>query len=331
MNQIKRIIKNNYYYIIFVVVISLVFFVRFPYYIDAPGGIINVNDRIEVENAYKENGSFNLSYVSEYNANLITLLISLFNKDWEVIKQEDVLLDNETITDYNNRDKLLMEESISNAIFVAYTSANKSINIKSNSIKVAYLYEESESDIRVGDEILEVNGIKVSTKKEVKNILSKHNKGDILKIKVKNNNKVYNRTAKVIKYEDELIIGVMIVDVKGYDLTPSIKIKTNKKESGPSGGLMLALSIYNKITEEDITNNFIIVGTGTIDSEGNVGSIGGVDYKLKAAVKGNADLFIVPNGENYKDAMKLKKKNNYSIEIVGVSNFNEIVNYLKTK
>lgn len=330
-NKLRNVIKNNYYYIILAIIIFLLFFVKFPYYIDAPGGIVNVNDRISVDTSYEESGSFNLAFVSEYDANLVTLFMGWINKDWDIVKKNDVLLDNETDRDYLNRDKLLMDESISNAINVAYTKANKKITIKNNSIRVAYLYKESKSDIKVGDEILEVNNISVSTKNEVKNILSKLNVGDNIYLKVKNNNKTYNRTAKLINYKGEKIIGVMIVDIKKYNLTPNIEIKTNKKESGPSGGLMLALSIYNKITREDITNNLTIVGTGTIDYDGNVGSIGGVDYKLKAAVKENADLFIVPNGENYKDAMKLKKKNKYSIEIVGVSTFDDAINYLKTK
>ena len=71
-----------------------------------------------------------------------------------------------------------------------------------------------------------------------------------------------------------------------------------------------------------------IVGTGTIDLDGNIGSIGGVEYKLKSAVKKKVDLFIVPNDINYKEALKLKQKYNYNIEIIGVSTFDEVIEYL---
>jgi len=40
-------------------------------------------------------------------------------------------------------------------------------------------------------------------------------------------------------------------------------------------------------------------------------------------------LFLVPNGENYEEAVKLKKEKNYKIEIVGVNNFDEALKYLK--
>lgn len=328
INNLKKFIIKNYYYFIFVIVIFVLFFIKFPYYIDAPGGIINVNDRIKTDEKYEESGSFNLAYVSEYDANLFTLFIAWLNKDWEIIKEEDVLLDNETSKDYNTRDKLLMEESISNAINVAYNKSNSKLDILNKKIKVAYIYEESNTDLKVGDEILEVNNKKINSKEEIKDILSNCSIGDQISLKVKNNNKEYYRKAKLIEYEGETIIGVMIVQVNDYNLKPNIEVQTNKRESGPSGGLMLALSIYNKLTNKDITNNLTIVGTGTIDIDGNVGDIGGVEYKLKAAVKEDADLFIVPNGDNYDEAIKVKKKNKYKIKIVGVSTFDEAIEYL---
>ena len=92
---------------------------------------------------------------------------------------------------------------------------------------------------------------------------------------------------------------------------------------------MTALSIYNNLIKEDITKGLTIVGTGTIDINGNVGVIGGVSYKLKSAEKENADLFFVPKGENYKEAIKIKKEKNYNIKIVGISTFDEAISYLK--
>jgi len=326
--KIKKFIKHNYYYILIVLFIYIFFFVKFPYYIDAPGGIINISDRVEISTDYESFGSFNLAYVSEYNATLYTLTLSLFMKDWNVIKQEDILLDNETVNDYSMRDKLLMDESISNAIFVAYTKANKDIEIINNSVFVSYIYDNEKNNLKIGDNIIEVNNISVSTKEEIASVLSDYSVGETIRLKVRNNGKIYNRKATLIDYNGETIIGVMIVNVSEYETSPKININTNKKESGPSGGLMLSLAIYNNLIKEDITHGKTIVGTGTIDKQGNVGSIGGVEYKLKSAVKEKADIFIVPNGENYDNAIELKEKNKYDIEIVGVSTFEDALEYL---
>ena len=67
------------------------------------------------------------------------------------------------------------------------------------------------------------------------------------------------------------------------------------------------LAIYNYLTEEDITHGKTIVGTGTIDINGNVGEISGVKYKLQGAIKEKADIFLVPSGDNYNEAIETVK------------------------
>ena len=47
---------------------------------------------------------------------------------------------------------------------------------------------------------------------------------------------------------------------------------------------MLALTIYNKLTPEDITKGKIITGTGTIERNGSIGEVSGIEHKLKGAI-----------------------------------------------
>ena len=326
----KKILKDNYKFIATIVSILLIFSIRFPYYIDAPGGITDMSEKIEID-GYNSDGSFNLAYVKEYRATIPTLLISLFNKDFKVIKEEEVLLDTEDYESYSLRDKILMEESISNAIYVAYTKTNSKIDVISNKLLVTYIDSNADTDLIVGDEIISINNNKVQSKEEISNILNNLNIGCKINIKVINNEKEYNRYAYIIKEDNSKKIGILISNIKEYQTSPNVEVKIDKNESGSSGGLITALSIYDSLTKRDITNGLTIVGTGTIDLQGNIGSIGGVEYKLKSAVKKNADLFIVPNDENYEQALKIKKENNYDIEILGVSNFDEVIDYLDGK
>ena len=90
---------------------------------------------------------------------------------------------------------------------------------------------------------------------------------------------------------------------------------------------MLSLAIYNALVEDDITKGRIIVGTGTIDIDGNVGAIDGVKYKILGAVKNDANLFLCPM-DNYEEAMKIKDKFDLDIEIYGVNTIDEALNYL---
>lgn len=331
MNRIIQFFKENIKALIIYTILIIILLIEFPYYIEAPGGIINVNKRINIESSYESSGSLNLSYVSEYKATLLTLLYSVFNKDWKVISSKEILSNNETASEYELRDKIMLEESYANATLVGYTKANKDIDILSEELYVNYLFEESKTNLEIGDKILEVDKKQVNSKEEIDNIISNYNVGDKVKIKVLKNNQEKTRTATLIEYENKPIIGISVSKIKKLKTNPIIDINYKARESGPSGGLMLSLAIYNDLTSDDITNGLTIVGTGTIDEFGNVGSIGGVEYKLKGAVKSKADIFIVPNGDNYKDAIKLKEKNNYKIEIKGVSTFDEALDYLKNR
>ena len=164
-----KYIKDNYKFLIVLFILMILFSIRFPYYIDAPGGISNMQDKIEID-GYKSKGSFNITYIKEYRATIPTLLISLFNKNWDVIKQEDILLENESILDYSNRDKLFMEESISNATYVAYVKANKEIEILNSKSVVLYIDKQANTNLKVGDEVLSIENKKINNKNDISNI-----------------------------------------------------------------------------------------------------------------------------------------------------------------
>lgn len=323
-----KYIKNNYKFILILITLVTLFSIRFPYYIDAPGGISNMQEKIEIE-GFENKGTFNIAYIREYRATIPTLLISLFNKNWDVIKQEEILLENEGVSDYNTRDKLFMDESISNAIYVAFTKASKNIKILNSNSVVVYIDKNSDTDLKVGDIILAIDEIQINSKEDITKIIENSDIGDKLSIKVENNNKEYIRYSKIIELESEKRLGILLVTLNEYETKPAIKVNIDENESGSSGGLIAALTIYNNLVEEDITKGLTIVGTGTIDINGNVGSIGGVSYKLKSAEASGADLFLVPNGENYEEAIKIKKEKNYKIDIIGVNSFDDALEYLE--
>ena len=131
------------------------------------------------------------------------------------------------------------------------------------------------------------------------------------------------------KSKGKKITGIYISMINTYKTLPKVDIKFRNSESGSSGGLIETLDIYNKLVKEDITKGMKIAGTGEIDSNGNVLPIGEVKYKLLGASRKNADIFIVPNGENYKTCMKVKKDKNLKIKIIGVSTFKEALAKLK--
>ncbi len=63
---------------------------------------------------------------------------------------------------------------------------------------------------------------------------------------------------------------------------------------GPSAGLAMTLAILDDLTPGNLTGGSRIAVTGTIDPEGNVGEIGGIEQKAVAARAAGVRLFIVP-------------------------------------
>ena len=327
--KIKLFIKKNFKFLLVIIIAFFLSTFKLPFYIDGPGGLINVNDKITIENSNNINGSINLSYVTELKATIPVYIFALFNKDYDVINAEEMKYDNESYKEALFRSDLLLEESTKNATYVAYKKANKEINIINNKIYVTYIEDNKTTDLKIGDQLLKINDTKIENKEHLYNILSNYEENDTINITVLNNDKEYIRTATMKKQDDRIIIGILITEIFDLETNPQIEYNFDKSETGPSGGLMLSLAIYDYLTDDDLTKGRTIVGTGTIDSEGNVGEIGGVKYKLKGAIKNNADIFIVPTGENYEEVIGLVKENNYDIKIIEAITFDQVIEQLK--
>ena len=323
--QTKSFIKENIKFLILLIILFFVFTFELPYYIDTPGGLIDVSERLEVEDGYKINGSLNLAYISEFRATIPTIIMAYFNDDWDIIKKEDIIASNETIEENNYRNQLLLEEANQNAIMVAFEKAQEDYEVKNREVNVIYIYENADTDLKIGDKILEINGTKINSKEEALKIIQDN---EHLTFKVTNKGVEYQRTANKIKIGDNSLVGITVSETKEVIPSRDVSINFKKSESGPSGGFMMSLSIYDYLTEEDLTKGLKIVGTGTIDESGNVGIIGGIKYKIKAAVKKEADLFFVPT-DNYEEALEVVNKENLDITLVEVKHIDDAINYLK--
>lgn len=327
---IKRFIKENFINFIVFIVLSIFFLFPLPYYINMPGGLLNTNDKIEIENEYKIKGSYNMTYVSEIKATPILYLITKLNKNWDLVSFKEVESSGLSLEEYKVYNKLLLNNANDSAVIVAYKKALKEVNIIKNDFVVVHV-DSINTDLEAGDIIRKVDNIDIDNFEKIVELVSSHKVGDILNIEVEKDNKRIVKHAKIYEEDGRKIIGVLILSDISLSANPKYKYNFDEKESGPSGGLMITLTIYNKLLNYDLTKGLKISGTGAIDINGNVSSIGGVKYKLKGAVKNKADVFLVPAGENYEEAIELQKKYNYNIDIVSVSSFDEAVNYLKNK
>lgn len=323
--KFKEFIKEEYKFIILIIAIVLVCYVKLPYYIMAPGGTINITDRVEMEGYENKEGSLNMLYVSEYDATPVTYLLARI-RGLDINPNKDKKISNESVKEAEVRNKIMRDNSLDIATMVAYNKALKKINIKSQ--KNVVIATTNDNDLKIGDIIIEADGKFCAEVEDIKNIIKSKEVGDTIKFKILRDDKEKEVESKITLEENTKVVGVVVVTEYDYDLEPAIDIKFKNSESGASGGLMLTLTIYNAISDEDIIKGRNISGTGTISSDGSVGEIDGVKYKIMGAARDGMDIAFVPSS-NYDEAMETKKKYNYDIEIVKVDTFDEAIEYLR--
>ena len=327
-SNVKNFIVENYKFLIIWGIIIFLFFYEFPFVIYTPGGIVNLEDRIEVENSRDTEGSLNMSYVSLVKGTLPMILLSYCLPNWDLVKSSEITAPDESVDELLELEKLYMQSSIDNATILAYEKAGRELNITREVNNIVYISDDADTDLEIYDELLTADGIEVNDVAELREIVNSKNEGDSITFLVNRNGKEKECSAKIYNTEDGLKVGVSFLTTYEYETNPEISVATKASESGSSGGLMLTLAIYNAITDEDITKGRTIVGTGTISLDGTVGAIDGVKYKILGAVKSDAEIFLCPM-ENYEEALSVKEEFDLDIEIHGVATFDEALEYLE--
>ncbi|MEV6770342.1 PDZ domain-containing protein [Nocardia sp. NPDC051030] len=148
--------------------------------------------------------------------------------------------------------------------------------------------------LRKGDELVTVDGKPISTAKDVVAAVSSAKPGTAIPV-------VFRRDG--VEQTAEITLGARPNDAeKGYlGITPGefaggpIQVDFNLAEiGGPSAGLMFTLALIDKLTPGELSGGKFVAGTGTIDPDGKVGPIGGIQYKMIAAREAGAETFLVP-------------------------------------
>ena len=327
-NKVINYLKNEYKFIIMLAIIIFIGLFRLPYNIYTGGGILNIADKLEIENEYREKGSFNMAYVKSIKATIpIYLLSYVFN--WERESIDSVKLDeNDNPKDMWRREQIYLDEANNSAVICAYKEAGKDIEIKKEVFQVLYVDKDSDTSLLVGDIIKSVDGVEIKTLEIMANVLSNHQIGDKVIVKYLRDDKEETGYIVVREMDNLKKAGVYLVKMYEYNVNPKIKLDFTNREGGPSGGFMLSLAIYNRLVPEDITKGRKIVGTGTIDDNGNIGIIGGIKYKVIGANSGDADIFFVPEG-NYEEAINFKNEKGYDLNIVKVKTLTDAIDYLR--
>lgn len=313
--------------------------VPIPYYVEAPGATIKLSELIEVNGGKdQKSGSFSLTAVGIRQANVVRAVLSKFNDFQDLISKED-LMGSASDAEYDRIQNFYMETSQNNAIEEALKLANKPYEMKYLGVYVLDVQATSafKGKISVGDTITKVDGKSFENSQGLIDYVQGKKVGDTVTVTYLQDGKEQEASGQLMELPSNQKAGIGISLVDHTEVSSEEKIKFNTENiGGPSAGLMFTLEIYQQLISEDLRNGREIAGTGTIDTEGNVGQIGGIDKKVASASESGAEIFFAPQDvekgdSNYKDAQAAAKKLGTKMKIVPVKTLQEAVDYLKAE
>ncbi|WP_456271641.1 SepM family pheromone-processing serine protease [Bacillus sp. AK031] len=323
-------------------------FLYLPYYVTKPGSAKDLDPIIEVENGFKDEGTFMLTTVRMGKANIYTYLIASLRKYEHIYPANEIRREEETDEEYSVRQLHMMETSKLNAIEVAFKHAKKQYTFNYNGVYILNVYPGMPADeiLEPGDMITAIDGNKFSSSQEFIEYISQKTVDDTVLVTFTRNGEVFEKEIGLAEFsasEGKAGLGIGLVDDKEIVTTPKVTMNT-EKIGGPSAGLMFSLELYNELVERDITHGKDIAGTGTISSNGTVGRIGGIEQKVIAADKAGAEIFFAPMDiipesikktdpnllPNYEEAKKTAEEIGTDMKIVPVKTFEDALNYLNS-
>jgi len=126
---------------------------------------------------------------------------------------------------------------------------------------------------------------------------------------------------------DEPGLGVRIEDMlPPIELPLPVTVDTGRI-GGPSAGLMIALTVFDKVSPEALADGRQVAGTGGITRDGTVTPIGGIGLKALAADREGADVFLVPHSQAADARAALPPDS--GVTIMGVRRFDDALDALR--
>ena len=277
---------------------------------------------IEGTEVHPTAGHLNMTTVSQRDDLTLGQALTLWASGREQLVPRDLVYppdkSKDEIDEANNTDFKRSEDSAEYAAlsFLKYPSAVTVETVTDPGPSVGKLQR--------GDAIDAVNGKPVANLEEFTGLLKATKPGDNVVLDFRRKNALPGVTTVTLGTSPDRDYGFLGVGVLDAPWAPfSIDFNLGNI-GGPSAGLMFSLAVVDKLTTGDLNDGKFVAGTGTIDSEGKVGSIGGITHKILAAREAGATIFLVP-ADNCDEA---KTAGEDGLELVKVDSLGNAVDAL---
>ena len=215
------------------------------------------------------------------------------------------------------------------AAAVALRRLGYTVVAKPSGVIVAALDERSHAvgKLRPGDMIVSVNGAPTPTIAALRTQLSQAKPGDTVQLGLKRGTESLSISVRTIvdaTNKKRAIVGFAPEQAAQINLPLKVEIDAGNV-GGPSAGLAFALEVMEELGH-DVDHGYRVAATGALELNGTVTPIGGVKQKTFGAREAKADVFLVPAGDNAREARRYA----HGLRVIAVKTFPQALRALAT-
>jgi len=213
---------------------------------------------------------------------------------------------------------------------VALRAAGKKVVMTPVGVRVTYVAPglPAFGKLEPGDVIVAVDGKSAPTMSELHARMGTHRVGDVVAFTIRRGTQTLvekMKTAGIGTGKDrKAIVGIGTEQALNIHLPLQVRINAGSV-GGPSAGVAFALDVMEELGR-DVVHGHKVAATGEIFADGSIGPIGGIKQKTIGARAAHVDAFLVPAGDNAREARKYA----HGLRIIPVDTFPQALRALAT-
>ena len=283
-----------------------------------PADAEQVEPRLSINGAttYDTKGRIYFVTITEPKISLLDWLVTRDDAAARFLSHHDKYGD-QTAQQLTQSGQQQMRSAKDNAVYVALKAAGYPVELKPGDVVVDFLlclkaneagteceqFSPADKLLNPGDHLTAVDGTPLKTVDDLPPILKGISPGTSVEIEFTRNGTPMKGTIETIAAPNEqtqrTIIGFRPIDTTTVELPDGINVQINTDLiGGPSAGLAFTLTLIDQLTEGDLMGGKKVAVTGTIDLNGNVGAIGGLNSKASAVQQVGVKYFLVPAAQD---------------------------------
>jgi PDZ domain-containing secreted protein/Zn-dependent protease/CBS domain-containing protein len=276
-----------------------------PLAVVSPAPAIDITDDITITGveAQQPNGRYLLLAVALGQTNTLGTLLAVIDPSKDVIPLSAVVPEGISAPEFDRQQSNLFAESQLLAAAAAAQSAGLDVALKGTGAKVVELVPGSPASkvLRQDDVIVAVNGAPLMLASDLRELISTRSPGTRFTLSVERRGRRIDAEVASARLDAQMGaapgIGVL-VETRDFDVDLPFEIEFKDLEvGGPSAGLAYALAIADMLDPEDLAEGRNVAASGTIQADGRVGPVGGLNQKAEAAEDADADILVAPQDE----------------------------------